>query len=477
MSDLVIGIEVHVQLLSATKMFCGCKNSFGDEPNTNVCPVCLGLPGALPMVNEKASEMGLQLALALNCKINEVAPYYRKNYFYPDLPKGYQITQYATPLGQKGSLEFPFGKGKKRVDITRIHLEEDAGKMFHSGDITKSSSSLVDYNRCGAPLAEIVTEPCIETPEEAQAYLFALRNLVRFIGISTGNMEEGALRCDVNVSVKNPDGSFGTKVEVKNLNSFRSARRALEFEAKRQRDLIAKGGQVTAETRHFIESTGETAGMRSKEELNDYRYFPEPDLPPMVTGVDQIKKIRQEMPKTPGQIAEKFEKEYGLSQYDSGVLTQDKETTVFFEECVKNGASPKKTCSFLTVEIQGYFSKEGLSLGQTKLTPKLLSELVKLVDSNQITNQSAKTIIPDVVAGASPEKVAKERNLIVIEDESAIIELVRQVIENNPKQVEQYKQGKTALSGFFIGQVLKASCGKAQAETVKRLVEEALSRL
>lgn len=473
MSDLVIGIEVHIQLLSKTKMFCSCKNSYGQEPNTNVCPVCLGLPGALPVVNHDAYMMGLMTALALNCNINKQAPFYRKNYFYPDLPKGYQITQYATPLGFGGSLRTT---GGKEVQINRIHLEEDAGKMFHSGDITTSASSLVDYNRCGAPLAEIVTEPCMSTPEEASNYLTALRNLVRFLGVCTGNMDEGALRCDVNISVRNPDGSFGTKVEVKNLNSFRSARRALDFEAKRQRELLAAGGKVEAQTRHFNEQTGETAPMRSKEELNDYRYFPEPDLPTPIITDEQINQTLAIMPETPAKMMDRFMTSYGLGDYDAGVLTSDKAVAAFFEDVVKAGAPAKKACNWITAEIAGKLANDSRTIEETKLTPANLSKLINLVEAGTITNQSAKSLLTEVIDGAEPEKLAKERNLMVIADESALKELVLAVIAKNPSQTEQYKAGKTNLLAFFTGQCMKESGGKAPAETIIKILTEELAK-
>jgi aspartyl-tRNA(Asn)/glutamyl-tRNA(Gln) amidotransferase subunit B len=473
MSDLVIGIEVHIQLLSATKMFCGCRNSYGEEPNTNICPVCLGLPGALPTVNSQAYEMGVMTALALNCKLNWEAPFYRKNYFYPDLPKGYQITQYATPLGYGGSLRIA---GGKEVLINRIHLEEDAGKMFHSGNITTSTNSLVDYNRCGAPLAEIVTEPCMENPEEASNYLTALRNLVRQIGVCTGNMEEGALRCDVNISVRNPDGSFGTKVEVKNLNSFRSARRALDFEAKRQREMIARGEKVEAQTRHFNEQTGETSPMRSKEELNDYRYFPEPDLPTPVIDDVLIGRIAQEMPETPVKMADRFIRQYELNEYDSGVLTSDRSVAVFFEQTVKEGAPAKKACNWITADIAGKLAQDNHSIEDMKLTPQNLAKLIKLVETGTITNQSAKSILPDVMAGEEPENLAKTRNLMVISDEEAILSLVQKVLASNPTQVEQYKAGKTNLLAFFTGQCMKESGGKAPAELVRKLLQQELEK-
>jgi aspartyl-tRNA(Asn)/glutamyl-tRNA(Gln) amidotransferase subunit B len=473
MSDLVIGIEVHIQLLSKTKMFCSCKNSYGQEPNTNVCPVCLGLPGALPVVNHDAYMMGLMTALALGCKINKRSPFYRKNYFYPDLPKGYQITQYATPLGFGGSLRTT---GGKEVQINRIHLEEDAGKMFHSGDITTSASSLVDYNRCGAPLAEIVTEPCMSTPEEASNYLTALRNLVRFLGVCTGNMDEGALRCDVNISVRNPDGSFGTKVEVKNLNSFRSARRALDFEAKRQRELLAAGGKVEAQTRHFNEQTGETSPMRSKEELNDYRYFPEPDLPTPIITDEQISQTLAIMPETPAKMMDRFMTSYGLGDYDAGVLTSDKAVAAFFEDVVKAGAPAKKACNWITAEIAGKLANDGRTIEDTKLTPANLSKLINLVEAGTITNQSAKSLLTEVIDGAEPEKLAKERNLMVIADELALKELVLAVIAKNPSQTEQYKAGKTNLLAFFTGQCMKESGGKAPAETIKKILTEELAK-
>jgi len=420
--------------------------------------------------------MGIMLALGLGCKVNMVVPYNRKNYFYPDLPKGYQITQFYTPLGEDGSLKIFTKDYEKDVLIERIHLEEDSGKMSHDGDITSSCSSLVDYNRCGAPLAEIVTKPCLETPEEAWLYLVAFRNLVRYLGVSSGNMDEGALRCDLNISVKNPDGTLGTKVEIKNLNSFRSARRALEFEATRQRELIASGGKVVPETRHFNESTGETSAMRSKEELNDYRYFPEPDLPPLEISDILLGEVKRLMPETPNIMRERFVTNFGLSLYDASVLTAEKETASFFEEATKTGIDPKKISNWLTVEIAGKLSKSGKTLTETKITPQTLAQLVGMVEGGKITNQSAKLILDDVMDGASPEAVASEKRLIAVNDTDAIRQWVVAAIEGSPSQKEQYKSGKTQLLGFFVGQVMKLSKGKAPANIVQEILKEELER-
>lgn len=473
-NGITVGIEVHVQLQSKTKMFCSCPNTYGDPPNTNICPVCMGLPGALPTVNENATRMGIMLALALSCNVNRVVPYHRKNYFYPDLPKGYQITQFYTPLGQDGSLRVYFNEQPRDILIERIHLEEDSGKMFHDGDITLSASSLVDHNRCGAPLAEIVTKPCMKSSDEVWAYLVGLRNLVRYLGVSSGNMDEGALRCDLNISIDNPDGSLGTKVEIKNLNSFRSARRAIEFEEKRQRAIINSGGKIVTQTMHFIESTGETKSMRSKEELNDYRYFPEPDLPPLTINETELSTIRNEMPEIPSTKLNRFVKSYKLSLYDALVLIADRETAIFFEQTVSHGGNPKKICNWLTVEVAGKLSKDDLSLEESKLSPENLSKLVCLIDEGMITGKAGKEILDDVIAGADPQKIAKDKGLVAIVDENAIREMVKRFLENNPKQLQQYKSGKQQLFGFFVGGVMKESRGKAPGNLVNKILKQEL---
>ncbi len=475
-NGITVGIEVHVQLQSCTKMFCSCPNSYGDPPNTNICPVCMGLPGALPTINANATRMGIMLALALSCNVNRFVPYHRKNYFYPDLPKGYQITQFYTPLGQDGSLNVYVNEQPKDILIERIHLEEDSGKMFHDGNITSSAHSLVDYNRCGAPLAEIVTKPCMKSSEEVWAYLVGLRNLVRYLGVSSGNMDEGALRCDLNISVDKPDGSLGTKVEIKNLNSFRSARRAIEFEEKRQRDMIGSGAVIETQTMHFNESTGETIAMRSKEMLNDYRYFPEPDLPPLRISENELESIREEMPEIPSAKVDRFVKEYDLSLYDALVLTADKETARFFEQATSHGGNPKKICNWLTVEIAGRLSKRNLSLEKSKMTPENLSTLVHLIDEGTITGKAGKDILDEVIDGADPIKIAERRGLIAIVDEEAIREMIKLVIKKNPNQFNQYKEGKKQLFGFFVGAVVKESKGKAPGNLISKLLKQELDR-
>ncbi|MEZ4812280.1 MAG: Asp-tRNA(Asn)/Glu-tRNA(Gln) amidotransferase subunit GatB [Caldisericia bacterium] len=477
MSDfgITIGIEVHIQLLSSTKMFCRCKNSYGDEPNTNICPTCMGLPGALPTVNERATRMGVMLASALECKINKNVPYHRKNYFYPDLPKGYQITQFYTPLGEDGKLRIYVDKKPKDIHIERIHLEEDSGKMFHDGDITTANSSLLDYNRCGAPLAEIVTKPCMKSAEEAWGYLVGLRNLVRFLGVSTGNMDEGALRCDVNVSIDNPDGSFGTKTEIKNLNSFRSARRAIEFEVERQRKIIDSGNKVVTQTLHFNENTGETSPMRSKEELNDYRYFPEPDIPPLVLTDSEIKEIKAETPETPNTMLERFMNDYKLSLYDSQVLTADKDISNFFEETLTYYNDPKKVCNWLTIETFGKLSKENKALSDSNLTPENLAKLVKMVTQGTITGNAGKEILDDVISGHDPEIIAEKKGLKAVVDEDMISGIISKVLAENEKQLTAYRNGKTQLFGFFVGAVMKESKGNAPGNIVQKILKKMLT--
>jgi len=475
-TGITIGIEVHIQLQSKTKMFCRCPNNYGDEPNTNTCPTCMGLPGALPTVNENATRMGIMLASALSCKINQTVPYHRKNYFYPDLTKGYQITQFYTPLGEDGSLQIFVDKKPKEIQIERIHLEEDSGKMFHDGDITTSTSSLVDYNRCGAPLAEIVTKPCMKSAEEAWGYLVSLRNLVRFLGVSNGNMDEGAFRCDLNISIDNTDGTLGTKTEIKNLNSFRLARRAIESEVERQKKIIADGKKITTVTLHFNESTGETTPMRSKEELNDYRYFPEPDLPPLIITDNELNDIKKTIPETPNSMLDRYMNEFKLSQYDALVLTADKGVAKFFEDTLKFSEHPKKVCNWLTVEIAGRFTKAGTTLAESKLTPENLAKLVNMVNKGTITGNAGKEILDEVLDGKDPEQIAKEKGLIAIVDENIIRELVQKIINENPAQLKQYREGKLQLFGFFVGKVMKESKGKAPGNLVQKLLKEELER-
>ncbi|MCD6426812.1 MAG: Asp-tRNA(Asn)/Glu-tRNA(Gln) amidotransferase subunit GatB, partial [Caldisericaceae bacterium] len=374
-----IGLEIHVQLATKTKIFCGCSTEFGAEPNTNVCPVCLGMPGVLPVLNKKVVEYATKLGLALNMKINKTSTFYRKNYFYPDLPKGYQITQYSIPIASEGYLRVRTKRGEKKIRIIRGHIEEDSGKSIHTGDITESEFSYIDFNRAGVPLMEIVTYPDIETPEEAYEFLVLLRKTVRYLGVSSGDMEKGALRCDVNISVSKGD-SLGTKVEIKNLNSFRSVRRALEYEVKRQIKTLENGGTIVQETRHLDEKTGETKPMRAKEELNDYRYFPEPDLPPLILTDEYIEEIKKQIPELPAEKEERFVKEYGINREYAHEICASVEFAEYFEKAVKFSGKPKEVANYLMVNISGYMNDKGISINEIKFKPEYFKDLLEMID-------------------------------------------------------------------------------------------------
>ena len=472
-----IGLEIHVQLATKTKIFCSCSTEFGDEPNTNVCPVCLGLPGALPVLNEKVVEYAVRLGSALNMTINKVSTFYRKNYFYPDLPKGYQITQYAIPIASEGFLEIKTKKGKRKIRIQRGHIEEDAGKLIHTGDITESQYSYIDFNRSGVPLMEIVTYPDIETAEEAYEFLVLLRKTVRYLGVSSGDMEKGALRCDVNVSVSKND-KIGTKVEIKNLNSFKSVRRALEYEVKRQIDLLKNGGSIVQETRHLNEKTGETMAMRTKEELNDYRYFPEPDLPPLILTDEFIEKIKKELPELPLQKEERFIKEYGIKEDYAHDIASSIELANYFEAVCRATKKPKEVANFLMTNIMKYLNKTGKQITEISFNEKKFAEFLSLIDNGTISKNIAKEVIDQSLeTGKSPKEIVKERGLVQITDEDAIKEIVLEVLKENPKPVSQYLSGKTQTIGFLIGQVMKKTKGKANPQIVNKLLRNALTKM
>ena len=468
-----IGLEIHVQLATKTKIFCSCSTEFGAEPNTNVCPICLGMPGTLPVLNEKVVEYGVKLGLALNMTINKTSTFYRKNYFYPDLPKGYQITQYAIPIASNGFLEVETKNGKKKIRILRGHIEEDSGKSIHTGDITESEYSYIDFNRSGVPLMEIVTLPDIETPEEAYEFLVLLRKTVRYLGVSSGDMEKGALRCDVNVSVSK-DNKLGTKVEIKNLNSFRSVRRALEFEIKRQIDTLENGGTIVQETRHLDEKSGETKPMRTKEELNDYRYFPEPDLPPLVLTDEYIENIKKTLPELPSEKEERFVKEFSLSKEYAHEIVSSKKVADYFERAAKLTKKPKEVANYLMVNIMSYLNENNLEIDEIPFKAEQFKELLELIESGTISKNIAKQVIDDALrSGKSPKAIVKEKGLVQITDEGAITSIIEEVIKENPKPVSQYLSGKTQVMGFLIGQVMKKTKGKANPKTVsKKLIEK-----
>jgi aspartyl-tRNA(Asn)/glutamyl-tRNA(Gln) amidotransferase subunit B len=468
----VIGLEVHVQLATRTKIFCGCPTSFGAEPNSNVCPVCLGLPGALPVLNRRAVEMALEAALALNCRINPRSIFARKNYFYPDLPKGYQISQYDQPLAEHGYVDI----GGKRIGITRVHMEDDAGKSIHDGFKDSDRYSYVDLNRCGTPLIEIVTEPDLRSSDEAYAFLTELKQILQYVAVSTCDMEKGHLRCDANVSVRLRGAEkFGTKAEVKNLNSFRFLKMALEHEIERQVNLIEGGGRVLQETRLFNVDTGETVGMRSKEHAHDYRYFPEPDLVPLEISETWLQEIRDRVPELPASRRHRFLECYGLREYDAEVLTATRALGDYFEKTAARSQDPRSAAHWVMGDLTALLKQENKEITESPVSPENLGALVALIKEGKLTGKLAKEIFPKMFAtGESAQAIMDREGLKQISDESALEKIIDEVIAANPKQVEQYKSGKSAVLGFLVGQVMKASRGQADPAAVNRLLKEKL---
>lgn len=475
--EAVIGLEVHVQLNTKSKMFCSCSTKFGAEPNKNTCPICLGMPGVLPVINREAVNLTIKTALATDCKIAPFNRFARKNYFYPDLPKGYQISQYELPLAKGGHVEIVVDGNVKRIGITRIHMEEDAGKLIHGENLGDRDSSYVDINRAGIPLMEIVSEPDIRSPEEAKEYMTRLKAILEYIEVSDCNMEEGSLRCDANVSVR-PVGSksFGTKAEVKNMNSFKFLQKALEYEIKRQIDTLEEGGKIVQETRLFNPDKGITVSMRSKEEAHDYRYFPDPDLTPIEVDNKWIEDIRGTLPELPDAKRERFVKEYGLPEYDAEVLTTSKAIAGYFEDCIKLYNQPKIISNWVMGEVLRTLKDEGLTIEKYPVTPEMLTGMLKLIDNGTISGKIAKTVFEDMYkTGKSPEDIIKEKGLVQISDESAVIKVIDEVIAENPKEVADYKGGKEKLIAFFVGQVMKKSKGKANPQVVNKLLKERLT--
>ena len=469
----VIGLEVHVQLLTRSKIFCGCSTRFGDPPNTNVCPVCLGLPGALPVLNRQAVEYAVLAAMALNCQVRETSIFARKNYFYPDLPKGYQISQYDKPLAEHGSIQLASGK---KIGITRLHLEEDAGKSIHDGLPDSDSRTSIDLNRTGVPLIEIVSEPDLSSPDEAHEYLTLLKEIILFTGVSDCNMEEGSLRCDANVSVR-PRGQkeFGTKTEVKNVNSFRFIRQALEYEIERQVEVVEAGGKIVQETRLYNAAEGKTYGMRSKEEAHDYRYFPEPDLLPLVVDAAWQKKIRESLPELPEARRKRFVAEYGITEYDAGVLTASRTLADQFEEAAKSAKNPKRVANLVQSELMGRLKAKGLAIEQSPITMKGVAMSADLAESGAISSKILKDLYDKAFEqGVDFPTIYEKEKPQQITDTSAIEKMIDEVIAANPKQVEQYRAGKTTMKGFFVGQVMKASKGQANPTLVNELLEKKL---
>jgi len=463
--EVVIGLEVHVQVNTKTKAFCGCSTAFGAEPNTQTCPVCLGMPGQLPVLNMEAVNKTILTGLAIDARINLESRFDRKNYFYPDLPKGYQISQFAVPLVEHGHLDIPTEHGEKRIGITRIHMEEDAGKSMHEG---LDGVSHIDLNRSGIPLMEIVSEPDMRSADEAVAYLKKLHQLVRFLDVSDADMEKGQFRCDANVSVRRPGEPFGTRTELKNLNSFRFIKQAIEYEAMRQIELLEDGGTVVQETRLYDAAKGETRSMRGKEEAHDYRYFPEPDLPPLRISQQQVEAIRDGMPELPAQMRARFEQEYGLSAYDADVLSQTRELAAWYEALVAaHPADPKRCANWLANELLGRLKERGCEISAAPVTPQQVAGLLDRIADGTISGKIAKDVLDEMVAsGADADAIIEAKGLKQLNDSAAIDALIQQVLKANPQQLEQYRAGKVKLFGFFVGQVMKASRGQANPALV-----------
>jgi aspartyl-tRNA(Asn)/glutamyl-tRNA(Gln) amidotransferase subunit B len=475
--EAVIGLEVHAQLLTKTKIFCGCSTQFGDAPNANTCPVCLGLPGTLPVLNKRAVELGMQAALALNCTVHEHSRFARKNYFYPDLPKGYQISQYELPLATDGRLEIEVGGAKKRVGITRLHLEEDAAKNLHEGFKDSATKGYVDYNRCGSPLSEIVSEPDMRTPEEAYAYLTTLRQILLYTGVSDCNMEEGSLRCDANVSVRlRGKKEFGTKVEVKNLNSFRFLQKALEYEIERHIGVIESGGRISQETRLWNQAENYTVSMRSKEKAHDYRYFPEPDLLPVHVSATWRDAVKNALPELPEAKRSRFIGSYGISPYDAGVLTSSRELADYFEAVVRAGAPGKASANWLQTELLRRLNDSGKEITVSPVTAASLAELIKLAEGGKITAAVGKKVFAKMFeTGRGAAEIVEAEGLGAQVSSDSLEQIAREVIEKNPENVAKFKSGNEGVFKFFVGQVIKATRGQANPQAVNELLKKLLA--
>jgi len=472
----VIGLEVHAELVTHSKMFCGCAvvMSDGEPPNSHVCPICAGLPGMLPVINRRAVEMTIMTGLALNCTIEEFNIFARKNYFYPDLPKGYQISQYDYPLCRNGWLEIETSRGKRRIGIRRVHLEEDTGKNIHQGAV-----SLIDFNRSGVPLMEIVSEPDLHTAEEVKAYAEKLRAILRYLGVNTGDMEKGVIRFEPNISLRLAGSTeFGTRTELKNLNSFRALERGTAYELTRQAKVLDEGGRVVQETRGWDENRGVTVLQRSKEQAEDYRYFPEPDLPPLIVERGWVEEIRAQLPELPDAKTDRFVKEYGLSADDASVLVADRAVADYFEATLKeaSGKNPKAVCNWLTGELFRYLNETQISIEQVKIAPAQLAELIELVETGTINLNTGKRVLAEMFkSGAPAQAIVEAQGLAQISDTGALEAIVTKVLDANPAEVEKYLGGKETVLGFLVGQVMKESRGKANPSTVQEIMKRQLA--
>ena len=474
--ETVIGLEVHIELKTNTKIFCDSTTEFGGDPNSHVCPVCLGLPGTLPVLNKSVVEYAIRAGLALNCEIAEFSKFDRKNYFYPDMAKNYQVSQLDKPDAERGHLIIEVGGKSRRIGINRLHIEEDTGKLVHQGSITTSPFSKVDYNRSGVPLIEIVSEPDMRSPEEAFEYLNKLKAIIQYTGVSDCKMEEGSLRCDANVSIR-PFGNeqLGTKSEIKNMNSFKALQKALVYEVGRQVDLVEDGGLVVQETRTWDEDKGITLSMRNKETANDYRYMPDPDLVPLEIERSWVEEIRSGLPELPDARRERYVGKYGLTAYDAGVLTMTKELSDYFEACVAAGANPKAASNWVMGDLSRLLNNNNKEISDCLIKAEQLAAMLQLIEKGTISGKIAKTVFEDMFnSGKNPEDIVKEKGLVQISDEGAIAAIVDEVIANNQKSVDDYRAGKDRALGFLVGQVMKASKGKANPELANRLLKEKL---
>lgn len=466
--EVVIGLETHAELNTESKIYCSCKNQFGLEVNTQVCPVCMGMPGALPTLNESVVDYAIMMGHALNCKINSVCKQDRKNYFYPDLPKAYQISQAEVPLCENGYVDIYVDGEEKRIGVTRIHIEEDAGKLFHSD---KFAGSLVDLNRCGVPLIEIVSEPDMRSSAEAKAYLETLKSILQYLGICDCKMQEGSIRCDVNVSVHKPGEPLGTRSEMKNVNSFSAAVRGIDYEVNRQIELLESGGKVVQETRRWDDDKGISVSMRSKEDAQDYRYFPEPDLLTIVVDEDRIEKLKGEIPELPNKKLIRYIKDFGLSVKEATAISENVSKAQFFDDCVNLGGAPKSVCNWLLGDIAKYENANATTVNETVLTPNKLVELISLIDSGKISNAAGKTVFEIIIKEDKDiNAIIEEKSLAQVSDTGALEKIADEVLSANEKSVTDYKNGKTNALGFLVGQCMKASKGKANPSMMKEII-------
>ena len=470
--ETVIGLEIHAQLKTDSKIFCSCSTSFGSPPNSHTCPVCLGMPGSLPVLNKKVVEFSIKMGLATNSRINKINQFARKNYFYPDLPKGYQTSQFDKPIVELGSVEIDVDDEKKTIGITRMHMEEDAGKLMHDD---REPVSYVDLNRTGTPLLEIVSEPDLRSPREAYAYLKKIHAILRYLDVCDGNMQEGSFRCDANISLR-PVGQeeLGTRTELKNMNSFRNVQAALEYEVRRQRDILLEGDKVIQQTLLWNPDTGKTETMRGKEDAHDYRYFPCPDLIPVTISDEWIEEIRQTLPELPDQKKQRFQEAYELSEYDAVILTESKELADYFEAALTKGAQPKKVANWIMTELLREL--KGASISDCLVSPEQLGSLMGMVEQGTISGKIAKTVFADMLSdGKDPELIVKEKNLLQVSDESELLEIVKNIIAENPAQAQDFRDGKTKLMGYFVGQLMQKTKGKANPKLANQLFAKALS--